>query len=172
MRTSSLFPVKAAIALAVTAAGSALVIGFQPPQAAVGSTPAAGTSSAAAGSTHGRSSTTAATAQPGAAGGTSAGAGGASGSYKDGTYTGAASQDPFGVVQVAVTVSGGKITDVQTIQQPGDRRSTRINAQALPILHDQAIASQSAQVDGVSGATWTSQAYSASLQAALDQAKG
>ena len=77
----------------------------------------------------------------------------------------------YGAVQVEVTISGGKITDVQAIQYPNqDPRDQEINSQAIPQLHDQVIAAQSAQIDGVSGATYTSQGYTASLQSALDAA--
>ena len=92
--------------------------------------------------------------------------------YRDGTFTGQGEQDPFGVIQVAVTIRGGRITDVQTLEQPGGGTSSWINSQALPILHDEALAAQNARLGLVSGATWTSQAYAASLQTALSQAKG
>jgi uncharacterized protein with FMN-binding domain len=78
----------------------------------------------------------------------------------------------YGPVQVEVILRGSKLTDVKTLQYPSDRRrSQEINAQALPILHDQAIAAQSAQIDGVSGATYTTTGYEQSLQAALDKVK-
>jgi uncharacterized protein with FMN-binding domain len=182
MGTPTLFPVRGAIALILTAAGSALVIGFQPPFDTLGSATPAASSSATANRTGTRPSATGT--PPVGSTGTSGTAtrtpsstaraatpAPASGAYKNGTYTGGAAQDPFGVIEVAVTISGGKITDVQTIAQPGDRHSTRINSIALPMLHDQALQVQSAQIDGVSGATWTAQAYAESLQSALDQAK-
>jgi uncharacterized protein with FMN-binding domain len=76
----------------------------------------------------------------------------------------------WGYVQVQVTVADGKITDVTTLQMPmNDPRSYSINSYAEPYLRQSALKSQSASIDYVSGATFTSQAYSASLQSALDQ---
>jgi uncharacterized protein with FMN-binding domain len=79
----------------------------------------------------------------------------------------------FGDVQVRLVESGGKITDVQALQLPFDRRrSLEISQFAAPILHDEALQAQSARIDTVSGATYTSEAYSLSLQAALDRVHG
>jgi uncharacterized protein with FMN-binding domain len=79
----------------------------------------------------------------------------------------------WGMVQVAVTVSGDRIVDVETLDIPlGDRRSQRINERAEPILREEALARNSADIDVVSGATYTSQAYAFSLQSALDQLSG
>ena len=90
----------------------------------------------------------------------------------DGTYTGTNETTRFGDVQVAITVSGGAITDVTTPVLSGNEgRSDQINNQAAPILRSEALAAQSAQIDSVSGATYTSGAYISSLQSALDQAK-
>jgi uncharacterized protein with FMN-binding domain len=75
----------------------------------------------------------------------------------------------YGGVQVQVDRSGGRITDVVALTLPSDRRrSAEISNYAAPILHDEALQAQSAQIDIVSGATYTSQAYAQSLQAALD----
>ncbi len=76
----------------------------------------------------------------------------------------------FGPVQVRIEVSGGTITDIVALQLPSGGRSGRISDIAEPMLHDEALAAQSAAIDGVSGATYTSRAYEQSLQAALDQA--
>jgi uncharacterized protein with FMN-binding domain len=87
-----------------------------------------------------------------------------------GTATGVAEQTQYGVFQVRVTVSAGRITDVTTVQATApDIHSQEINAQAVPILRSQVMNAQSAQIDGVSGATYTSQGYDASLQSALDK---
>ena len=68
--------------------------------------------------------------------------------------------------------ASGRLTDVQELQAPSDRqRSVEINDQAGPILRDEALTAQSAQIDQVSGATITWGAYQESLQAALDSAK-
>ena len=91
--------------------------------------------------------------------------------YKDGSYTGDVTDAFYGNVQVKVTISGGKITDVQFLQYPNDRQtSVEINSQAMPLLGQEAIQAQSAQVDGVSGATQTSGAFIQSLQTALQKA--
>ena len=72
---------------------------------------------------------------------------------------------------MAVVVSGGQVTDVKTLQSPtAERRSQQINNRALPVLRQEAVAAQSAEIDSVSGATITSDAYATSLQAALDAA--
>ena len=95
----------------------------------------------------------------------------ASQSYKDGSYTGDVADAFYGNIQVQVTVSGGKITDVQFLQYPNDRQnSIYINQQAMPILRQEALQAQSAHVDGVSGATDTSQAFVESLSSALSKA--
>lgn len=76
----------------------------------------------------------------------------------------------YGVLELKVTVSGNRIKSITTVEdQATDPRSAEINGQAIPMLHDQAMQAQSANIDGVSGATYTSQAYVQSLQAALDQ---
>ena len=93
------------------------------------------------------------------------------GSYKNGTYTGSVADAFYGNIQVQVTISGGKITDVVFLQYPSDRRTSQmINSQAMPLLKEEAIQAQSAQVSGVSGASATSGAFIQSLQDALSQA--
>jgi uncharacterized protein with FMN-binding domain len=93
------------------------------------------------------------------------------GRYKNGTYTGSAADAFYGNIQVQVTIIGGQIADVQFLQYPSDRRtSIEINSQAMPLLKQEAIQAQSAQVDGVSGATASSGAFIQSLQSALQQA--
>jgi len=89
----------------------------------------------------------------------------------DGSYTGEVVGTRFGDVQVAITVSGGTITDVTALQLTDhDNRSVQISNRAAPILRDEVLASQSASVANVSGATYTTRAYLSSLQSALDQA--
>jgi uncharacterized protein with FMN-binding domain len=74
------------------------------------------------------------------------------------------------VVQVQVTAKGKTITDVQFVQLTAyDGRSQEINSQAGPMLVQQTLAAQSANINGVSGATFTSASYVQSLQSALDQ---
>jgi uncharacterized protein with FMN-binding domain len=91
---------------------------------------------------------------------------------KDGGYTGSTVNTKFGPVQVQVTIAGGKITNVSALQTPGGRqKSIDINQQAVPILTSETLAAQSAKIDNVSGATYTSNGYVKSLQSALDLAK-
>jgi uncharacterized protein with FMN-binding domain len=86
-------------------------------------------------------------------------------------YVGDAITTRYGIVQVKVTVSGGKITNVGFVQlQAFDGRSAQINQAAAPILLQETISAQSAQVDTVSGATYTSDGYVQSLQSALTAA--
>ena len=96
----------------------------------------------------------------------------AKGLYADGQYTGSVADAYYGNIQVKVTVSGGKITDVVFLQYPSDRgTSVRINSQAMPYLKQEAIAAQSANVGIVSGATDSSLAFQQSLASALALAK-
>lgn len=93
------------------------------------------------------------------------------GKYRDGTYTGLVADAFYGNIQVQAVITGGKITDVIFLQSPNDRNtSIMINSQAMPILKQEAIQVQSAQVDGASGATASSQAFIQSLGDALRQA--
>ena len=88
-----------------------------------------------------------------------------------GTFTGALVDTRYGAVQVRITVSGQKIVDVQAIALPHDRaRSAAISQYSSPILRSEAISAQSARIDVVSGATYTSVAYGRSLANALQQA--
>ncbi|WP_416395309.1 MULTISPECIES: FMN-binding protein [unclassified Curtobacterium] len=130
-------------------------------------------------------STTAGTGTSGSAttGGASVGSGGSStgtgtsgtgtsgGSSASGTFAGDTTQTQYGPVQVQITVANGKITDVTALQltdQGG--RSVQISAQAAPILRQEALQAQSAKIQSVSGATFTSEGYTTSLQSAIDKA--
>jgi len=93
------------------------------------------------------------------------------GLYKDGTYDGPVVDAYYGNVQVEAVIQGGKIADVKFLDYPQDRRTSRfINSQAMPWLTQEAVQVQNANVDLISGATFTSQAFVQSLQVALDQA--
>jgi uncharacterized protein with FMN-binding domain len=93
------------------------------------------------------------------------------GKFNDGTYTGPSIDAYYGNIQVAAVISGGKLTDVQILDYPQDRRTSQnINSQALPILVSEAISAQSANIDAVSGASESSPAFISSLSAALAQA--
>lgn len=77
----------------------------------------------------------------------------------------------YGNVQVQILVANGKITSASVLQVPNrDRKDVQINNRAVPILNQQVVSAQSADIDMVSGATVTSMAYIQSLQSALDQA--
>ena len=116
----------------------------------------------------------ASTATPASSGSSSVSGSGVSSStkaYKDGTYTGSSADAYYGNVQVSATISGGKITAVQFLQYPNTHStSVAINQQAMPYLQQEAIQAQSANVQAVSGATFTSQAFMQSLSSALSQA--
>jgi uncharacterized protein with FMN-binding domain len=93
------------------------------------------------------------------------------GSYKNGTYTGASEDTPYGTVQIAVVVSGGKISNVNFLQLPFEEGHSReVSNFASSLLKQETIQKQSPNIDFVSGATTTSEAYQQSLQSALDQA--
>lgn len=93
------------------------------------------------------------------------------GGAKDGTFTGAAIPTQYGTIQVNAVISGGKIKDIVPLQMTDvGSRSGEIDQEAVPILRSEVLSSQSANVDMVSGATYTSQGYLDSLQAALDVA--
>ena len=92
--------------------------------------------------------------------------------YKDGTYTGISADAYYGNIQVRVVIADGKISDVQFLDYPQDRgTSVRINTHAMPILRQEAIVAQNANVNTVSGATDSSGAFRQSLSSALSQAK-
>jgi len=87
------------------------------------------------------------------------------------TITGDAADTRYGPVQLSVTFSGKKITQIQVLQYPTETgRDQEINSYAIPQLNQQAMSAQSANIDGVSGATYTSEGYQQSLQSAIDKA--
>jgi uncharacterized protein with FMN-binding domain len=91
----------------------------------------------------------------------------------DGTFTGEAADTRYGPVQVRITVAGGRITDAQAVDYPQESgRDVRINSAAVPELNQETLQAQSAQIDTVSGATYTSEGYQQSLQSAIDAAHG
>ena len=122
--------------------------GIAPPAAVSGTTPSQGnatTSPPTSGSTSG--STSAAT-----------------------SVTGDAVNTRFGPVQVQITVANGKMTAVQAIVYPQESsRDQEINSYAIPQLNAEAAQAGSANIDMVSGATYTSDGYISSLQSALDR---
>lgn len=163
--------IKPLIALALTGIASALIVSFKvpstPAQVAAAPTASASTTTAAAASGPSVATSTTASATPAP---TSTSSTASSARYADGTYTGSAVSEPWGTFEVQATISGGQITAVTLVSSPSDRHSSQINSYAVPQLTQEAVAAQSAAVDGISGATWTSQSYETSLQAALDAA--
>ncbi len=177
----------AATAAALTLA-AALLIGFKAPDDKVlatsiktgtgGTTTGAGTTNGgstgtSSGSTNGSNGTsTTGTSNGGSNTGGNANGGSASGTNTNasGTFTGPVAANPYGDVQVQITVKSGKITDVQALAMPTGGHSGRISNYVAPILRSQALSAQSANINGVSGASYTSQAYAESLQGALDAA--
>ncbi|NBM20512.1 FMN-binding protein [Streptomyces sp. GC420] len=94
-----------------------------------------------------------------------------SSSSSSGTVTGDAAQTRYGPVQVSITVEDGRLTGVTVLQYPANNpKDQQINNYALPVLTEEALAAQSADIDTVSGATYTSDGYRQSLQSALDRA--
>ncbi len=156
---------RAPIVITSTAAGLALLFSFHTShpslqiKSASGATPdgTGSTSTTPAGPTSGSSpeSTTPPTSAP------------ASSSTRSATGTDV--QYRYGEIQIEVTASGSKITNVTILRDDAtDGHSYQINSEAVPILESETMSAQSAQIDGVSGATYTTQAYEQSLQAALD----
>lgn len=94
------------------------------------------------------------------------------GIYNDGTYTGSVADAYYGNVQVEVVIANNRISDVKFLDYPQDRSTSRsINSYAMPRLTQEAIQAQSANVNGVSGASDTSAAFKQSLASALAKAR-
>jgi uncharacterized protein with FMN-binding domain len=106
---------------------------------------------------------------PSSSAGSSPGKSGAAPSSGTRTVTGDTVQTRWGPVQVRVTIKNGRLTDVTALSYPTENpRDQEISGYALPQLRREALAAQSAQIDTVSGATYTSDGYRQSLQSALD----
>ncbi|MFG2957043.1 FMN-binding protein [Streptomyces sp. NPDC048291] len=151
------------LASAATVSGMVMLLALKPHTAPTVITGSAATAPSAAPSAG-------ASASPGASSG-SGGSGKSGSSSGTRTVTGDTVQTRWGPVQVKVTIRSGKITDVTAVQYPSDNpRDQEINQYALPQLRSEALAAQSASIDTVSGATYTSQGYQQSLQSALDSA--
>jgi uncharacterized protein with FMN-binding domain len=154
-------------ALAATT-GSRVAIEGQPPAT---TTPDSGSGQSSTGATSGGTTSGGTTSGGTTSGGTTSG-GTTSGAYADGTFTGSLISTRYGDVQVQVTTAGGAISDVTALALPDrDGHSVRISQAAEPLLREEALTAQSAQIDLLSGATYTSDAYVQSLQSALDQAR-
>ena len=158
------------LALATTAGGVAMLFGYHTSTMGPG---AGATASALSGagaltpSTSGGSSGSGDSSTSDSASGSS----GSTGADAATTYTGDSVSTEWGPVQVQIAVTNGRITAASAVQYPnGNPRDQEINAFALPVLAQEAVAAQSAQIDMVSGATVTSQGYLTSLQSAIDKA--
>ena len=132
-----------------------------------------GSSSASATDSSGQQPTGTSATSSGSSGssGTSGSSGSTSTSSAAKTYAGDAVMTRYGNVQVQITVKDGKITTAEVLQVPwNDRHDQMINSEAVPVYNQEAVAAQSAQIDVVSGATYTWDGYTQSLQSAIDQA--
>lgn len=97
----------------------------------------------------------------------------AAGSAGTRTVTGRSADTPYGPVKVRITLHGNDITDAHAVRYPqGTPQDQQINGWAIPQLDNEAVAADSASIDVVSGATYTSEGYAQSLQSALDKAAG
>jgi len=160
------------LAVTGTIAGLVALLSFKthPAMTTTGTLPSAGLP--AAGTTAPATSAPApnSTAPSTATGGSSSAAPSSSAASPGKDYTGQAIDTRYGTVQVRVTMTGNTISNVAFVQLTSyDPRSQEINAQAGPILLQETLSAQSANIDGVSGATYTSNGYAQSLQSALDQ---
>lgn len=117
-------------------------------------------------------STAGTTITPSASSSSSGSSSSGSSTLNSGTFTGDAVSTQWGVVRVQIAVSNGTITAAKALQYPNENsKDQRINAYAIPQLNSQVTAAQSANIDGVSGATVTSNGYLQSLQSAIDAAQ-
>jgi uncharacterized protein with FMN-binding domain len=148
------------LAAAATVTGFVLLLSLKPHTA-----PTAADAASSAGRSPSSSSSS------GSSSGNSSGTSGGSKSTGTGTVTGDSVQTRWGPVQVRITLKDGKITESTAVVYPSDNpRDQEINSYALPELRRETLAAQSAQIDSVSGATYTSDGYRQSLQSALDSA--
>lgn len=178
-----------ALTLTVTAAGGVALLGLKPhavahfgasglpaPTAGAGPGGAASGPTAGSGSTGSGGTGSGSTGTGGTGSGTTGGGTRTGGSEKTGitrTVDGAVVQTRYGPVQVQITLSAGRLTAVKILQVPdGNPRDQEIASFSVPQLTQEALAAQSARIDTVSGATYTSEGYAQSLQSALDKAHG
>lgn len=165
---------RAVLTLAGTAAGLAALLSFKTHSSAAEAAPAmtpAPSQTASATVPVTATSPAAGHSRP-AAGASKAAAGGMSQAVTARTVTGAAESTPYGPMQVQLTLAGQKITKVDVVQRTNvGSESDQIDAFSIPKLTSETLAAQSAQIDAVSGASYTSSGYIKSLQSALDQAR-
>jgi uncharacterized protein with FMN-binding domain len=151
--------IKVAVSLVCTAIGLVLVLSFKShtagaPKSALGDTGAAPTAGPNGAGTRSPSSRRVKRPQG-----------------EHGTFTGDPIDTPYGTMQVAAVIANGKLTSVKVLRHTDvGGRSAQIDAAALPVLKSEAMSAHGANIDVVSGATYTSQGYARSLQSALDKA--
>jgi uncharacterized protein with FMN-binding domain len=163
---------RALLTLGGTAAGLAALLSFKTHSLAAAAPEATNTPSASAGTSQPMASG-ASSASPAASKKASAAAskGSASGKASTRTVTGTVANTQYGPMQVQATLAGTKITKVTVLQRTNDgAESDEIDGNAIPKLTSETLVAQSAHIDAVSGATYTSSGYVQSLQSALDQA--
>jgi len=153
-------PKRGLIALVLTLAGLRLIVAYSPPGGDIGSVDpsAAPTDSPAASPTPTPTKTPKPSKAP-------------TGTLKDGTYDGDAIKFKFGTAQVEIVVSGGVITEVKALKLPTAGGYTkRVTTFFQTDIPARIVADQGWKISNVGGATYTSRAYSQSLQSAINQA--
>lgn len=161
---------RATAAVAGTFAGAALILG-----AKVGADRMAAEAGQAAGATGDLAPAPEPPAEPakpppptgGANGGGAAGNG-----LKNGVFRGAVAGNRYGPIRVTIRVAGGRITGVAASHATSPAKTLQVNRRAMPVLKRETLAAQSADIDTVSGATYTSGSFTTSLQSALAAARG
>jgi uncharacterized protein with FMN-binding domain len=157
--------IKVVMSLVSTAIGLVLLLSFKshsagPPKSALSDTGSESTPGGTAGapSPHGTTSPshTRSTKRP---------------AGRSGTFTGDPVDTPYGTMQVAAVITAGRLTNVKVLRHTDvGGRSSQIDASSLPVLRSEALSAHGANIDVVSGATYTSEGYAKSLQSALDKA--
>ncbi|HTY72529.1 MAG TPA: FMN-binding protein [Actinomycetes bacterium] len=153
------------LATVSTVAGLVMLLTFKTHDA----TAAAGPVATGGGTTSGSTSGSGSGSSSGSGTGSTSGSGSGSTTGTK-TATGDPADTQYGPVQVQVTVADGKITDVQAVEYPQNSpRDQQINAYAIPALNQEAVQAGNANIDMISGATFTSEGYIQSLQSALSR---
>jgi uncharacterized protein with FMN-binding domain len=154
------------LAIVTTAVGLVLLLSFKSHSASVG----LASSSIGSPNQNQTGTSTGTTKSAGSKpGGSKSGSSGSGSGSK--TVDGSVAQTIYGPIQVDITVKNGKVTAVNVPVYPnGTMRDAQINQFALPQLIQETIAANSANIDAISGASYTSQGYISSLQSAIDQA--
>ena len=164
-------PIRAVVTLLATIVVLLLLVSFRtPPSTSLATLPLVPASPSSSPQPTSASSTTPSGAPPSGSGSPTPTP--TAGGLKNGTFTGQDFPNFDGDVQVKLVVSGGRITDIIALQYPTDRpQSAYISSVAVPLLHDEVLKAQSAQIDVISGATFTSDSYAQSVQSALGLAR-